>query len=166
MKRSYFAAAGLVLASLASVAAPAQEAASGTIPRAQVEQLVAALKQRNDQLRDMAAQIQGMEARVAAADAALGERENSRKALQIAAQKNRELAAIGEAIIADYEKRGLGSRIGSGEPLTQLYRVKLQNKLQEFQDQIAAQGFYPEKELETLQAAGEATTANSAAANP
>lgn len=140
----------------AQTAAPSGQA----ISRAQGEQLIATLKQRNDQLRDLSAQMREMEARVAAADAATKDLENSKKALQIAAEKNRALAAIGEAIIADYEKLDLGKRIGAQEPLTQLYRVKLQNKLQEFQDQIAAQGFYPARELEMLQAASATPPAN------
>lgn len=144
-----------VVATLSVLAVPAQaqEAASGgaCIVREQAEQLIATLKQRNDQLRDMSAQMREMEAKVAAADTATKELENSRKALAIAAEKNRELTQIGEAIIVDYEKMDLGDRIAGGEPLTQLHRVRLENKLQEFQDQIAAQGFYPQKELDNLQ---------------
>lgn len=171
MKRFPFAAAATALAVLATNLAPAgaQDApasAGGVIPRAQVEQLVATLKQRNDQVRDMAERMREMEARLAQADDAIRLRDNGAKALQVAAQKNRELAAIGEAIIADYEKRDLGKRIGTGEPLTQLYRVRLQNKLQEFQDQIAAQGFYPERELETIEAASAVQAAPPPIANP
>jgi prophage DNA circulation protein len=149
----------------ASAQAQAQEAAGAgaCIVREQAEQLIGTLKERNDQLRDMSARMREMEARVAAADTATKELENSRKALAIAAEKNRELAEIGEAIIADYEKMDLGKRAAAGEPLTQLYRVKLENKLQEFQDQIAAQGFYPQKELDNLQAA---QAAPASAGNP
>lgn len=168
MKRFPFAAATIAFVVLASAVAPAgaQDGSAPAIPRAQVEQLIATLKQRNDQLRDMTDRMREMEARVAQADTALKERENSRKALQIAALKNHELVEIGEAIIADYEKRDLGKRIGTGEPLTQLYRVRLQNKLQEFQDQIAAEGFYPEKELEMIEAASVSSASPSATTNP
>ena len=44
-------------------------------------------------------------------------------------------------------------RAANGEPLTGLFRVRLENKLQEFQSQIAALGFYPQKELDALEAA-------------
>lgn len=140
--------------SILAVPARAQEAPAGgaCIVREQAEQLVTTLKQRNDQLRDMSARMREMETKVAAAEAATKELENSRKALAIAAERNRDLVGIGEAIIADYEGMDLGKRMGAREPLTQLYRVRLQNKLQEFQDQIAAQGFYPQKELDILQA--------------
>jgi prophage DNA circulation protein len=140
--------------SVIGVSAHAQEAASAgaCIVREQAEQLIATLQQRNDQLRDMSARMREMEARVAAADGAARDLENSRKALAIAAEKNRELTEIGEAIIADYEDMDLSERAAAGEPLTQLYRVRLENKLQEFQGQIAAQGFYPEKELDNLRA--------------
>ena len=144
---------------LSSSAVQAQEpaGAKACIVRDQAEQLIATLKQRNDQLRDLSARMREMEAQVAAAEAAVKELANSHKALVIAAQKNRELADIGEAIIVDYEKMDLGKRVAAREPLTQLYRVRLENKLQEFRDQIAAQGFYPERELEALRAP--ATTA-------
>lgn len=155
MTRSYLA----VAASLLALAAPASAQTAAAPSPEQIEQLIATLKQRNDQLRDMSAQVRALEARAAAGDIAIKERDNNRKALEIAAQKNRELAAIGEAILVDYEKFNLGKRIGAQEPLTQLYRVKLQNKLQEFQDQIAAQGFYPERELELIQAASAAPAA-------
>lgn len=163
MKRSYFAAAAATLLAAATPVQsqkPAAKAAPAAAPiaREQVEQLIDTLKQRNEQLRELSAQLREMEARAAAGDAAVKERDNGRKALVVAAQKNRELAEIGDAIIADYEKFNLGKRMGAQEPLTQLYRVKLQNKLQEFQDQIAAQGFYPERELELIQAASAAPT--------
>lgn len=134
------------------ITAAAPAAAQECIAREQAEQLVTTLKQRNEQLRDLSQRMQDMEARSARADASLAELENSRKLLAIAVEKNRELAAIGEAIIADYEKMGLGSKVAAREPLTQLYRVRLENKMEEFRDQLAAKGFYPERELETLQA--------------
>lgn len=166
MTRSMILAAALLL--LSPVPLKAQEAPkSACIVREQAEQLLSTLKQRNDQLREMSGRMREMEAQVAAAEASVKELENSRKALAIAAQKNRELAEIGEAIIVDYEKMNLGKRVGSQEPLTGLYRVKLENKLQEFRDEIAAQGFYPEKELGALQAPpAPAATPAAAAVNP
>ncbi|WP_417318343.1 hypothetical protein [Erythrobacter aureus] len=141
--------------SVLGVSAQAQQAvdAGACIVREQAEQLMGTLRARNDQLRDMSMRVREMEARVASADTAIQELENSRRALAIAEEKNRELVQIGEAIIADYENMDLGRKIAAGEPLTQLYRVRLQNKLQEYQDQIAAQGFYAQKELDQLQAA-------------
>lgn len=136
-----------LLALVAAPAASAQEgAAAGCIVREQAEQLIATLKQRNDQLREMSEKMRAMEAEVAAARNATGQLEASRKAMAIAAEKNRELRELGDAIIADYEKLDLGKKMAASEPLTGLYRVRLENKLQEFSDQIAALGFYPERD--------------------
>lgn len=139
---------GLSLAALVfAPAAYAQEgSAPGCIVPAQAEQLIATLKQRNDQLRDMSEKMRAMEAEVAAARSATGQIEASRKAIAIAAEKNRELRELGDAIIADYEKLDLGKKMAASEPLTGLYRVRLENKLQEFSDQVAALGFYPERD--------------------
>lgn len=132
----------------AALSAPAQgqSATTGCVAPEQAEQLIATLKQRNEQLREQAEKMRAMEAEVAAARDAIRNAEASRKAVTIAAEKNRELREIGDAIIADYEKMGLGKRMAAGEPLTGLYRVRLQNKLQEFSDQIAELGFYPERD--------------------
>lgn len=128
-------------------AANAQEGGTpGCIVPAQAEQLIATLKQRNDQLREMSEKMRAMEAEVAAARSATGQIEASRKAIAIAAEKNRELRDLGNAIIADYEKMDLGKKMAASEPLTGLYRVRLENKLQEFGDQVAALGFYPERD--------------------
>lgn len=139
------------LSLLALAIAPAARALEGSGPAgciapAQAEQLIATLKQRNDQLREMSEKMRAMEAEVAAARSATGQIEASRKAIAIAAQKNRELRELGDAIIADYEKMGLGKKVAAAEPLTGLYRVRLENKLQEFSDQVAALGFYPERD--------------------
>lgn len=156
-------AAVLTLTAVAATPAAAQEC----IAREQAEQLVSTLKQRNEQLRDLTQRMQEMEARSTAAGAALTELENGRKLIAIAVAKNRELAEIGEAIVADYEKMNLGRRTAAREPLTQLYRVRLENKMEEFRDQLAAQGFYPERELETLQApASPSVDATRAGASP
>jgi len=131
---------GLSLLALAAApAAHAQEgaAAAGCIVPEQAQQLIATLKQRNDQLREMSEKMRAMEAEVAAARSATG---------QIEAKKNRELRELGDAIIADYEKMDLGKKMAATEPLTGLYRVRLENKLQEFSDQVAALGFYPERD--------------------
>lgn len=141
--------AGALLGLALTLPASAQTApaAGACIVRDQAEQLIATLQQRNDQLREMSARTREMEARLAAAEASAKEAEAARKALVVAAGKNRELTEIGEAILTDYEKMDLGKRVAAREPLTGLYRVRLENKLQEFRDQIAALGFYPEKEL-------------------
>ena len=140
---------GLSLVALAlAPAAHAQEnaAAGGCIVAEQAQQLIATLKQRNDQLREMSEKMRAMEAEVAAARSATGQLDASRKAIAIAAEKNRELRELGDAIIADYEKMDLGKKMAATEPLTGLYRVRLENKLQEFSDQVAALGFYPERD--------------------
>lgn len=154
---------GLILGIALGVAAVAQAqqqqpaAAGACIARDQAEQLISTLKQRNDQLRDLAEKMRAMEAEVAAAQGARRELEASRAAIKIAADKNRELRALGDQIIADYEKLDLGKRAAANEPLTQLYRVRLQNKLQEFGDQIAALGFYPERDAVPAAASAPAT---------
>lgn len=137
----------LGLAAVAAVAqAQQQTAAPGCIVREQAEQLISTLKQRNEQLRDLSEKMRAMEAEVASAQSARKELEAGRAAIKIAADRNRELRELGDAILADYEKMDLGKKAAAGEPLTQLYRVRLQNKLQEFGDQIAALGFYPERD--------------------
>lgn len=161
MNRSTFALVAAVAVPLsATAAAPAQ--AQDCIARDQAEVLVSTLKQRNEQLRDLSQRLQEMEARSAKVDASLAELENSRKLIAIAVEKNRELAAIGEAIIADYEKLNLGSRVAAREPLTQLYRVRLENKLESFRDQLDAQGFHPDRELDTVTPAAAAPAASEA----
>jgi DNA repair exonuclease SbcCD ATPase subunit len=140
---------GLALLALAAApAAHAQEGsvAAGCIVPEQAQQLIATLKQRNDQLREMSEKMRAMEAEVAAARSSTGQIEASRKAIAIAAEKNRELRDLGNAIIADYEKMDLGKKMAASEPLTGLYRVRLENKLQEFSDQVAALGFYPDRD--------------------
>ena len=154
MTRSFILGAAI---SLSLIAAPAvaqtATAAPAAITAEQAQQLIATLQQRNEQLREMAGQLSQMEVAVAEAQATTRDLANSRQALEIAAQRNADLVAIGEEIIADYEQMNLGDRAANGEPLTGLFRVRLENKLQEFQAQIAALGFYPQKELDALQQA-------------
>jgi len=154
MSRSFILGAAVTLSLIASPAvAQTATAVPATITVEQAEQLIATLQQRNEQLREMAGQVSQMEASVAEAQSVTRELEISRQALLIAAQRNADLVAIGEEIIADYERMNLGDRAANGEPLTGLFRVRLENKLQEFQSQIAALGFYPQKELDALAAA-------------
>ncbi|AJP71138.1 hypothetical protein [Sphingomonas hengshuiensis] len=163
MKRSLIIGSGaavlLLCSTQAQAQAQAQTAGAGGLAPEQAQQLIATLTQRNAQLRELAARIREMEAQVAAGREAVKERENARKALVIAAQKNRELVEIAEAILDDYQKMDLGKRVAAREPLTQLYRVRLENKLQAFHDEIAAQGFYPQRELDALQAPAAAPVA-------
>lgn len=146
MKKHIIGLSLLALAFAPAARAQASSASAGCIVAEQAEQLIATLKQRNDQLREMSEKMRAMEAEVAAARSATGQIEASRKAISIAADKNRELRELGDAIIADYENMGLGKRMAATEPLTGLYRVRLENKLQEFSDQVAALGFYPERD--------------------
>ena len=125
------------------------------VSKEQAEQLIATLKQRNDQVRDLSAQLRAMEAKVAAADQATRELEAARKAVQIAADKNRELRDLGNSIIADYEKMSLGGKAASKEPLTQLYRVILENKRQDCSDQVDAIGVYPSRDTAPAPAPGQ-----------
>lgn len=138
----------ILSAGVLAIAFPAAASAQQAVSPEQAQQLIDTLKQRNDQLRALSAEIQAMRTQVAEAEALTARVAASEKALAVAATRNRELVEIGEAILADYEKMDLGKRVGAAEPLTQLYRVRLQNKLQEFHDQIAAHGFYPERDVQ------------------
>ena len=113
----------------------------------QVQQLIATLKQRNEQVRELSTRLREAEGKANPSDALAARVAAAEKALAVGARKNADLVALGEAILTDYEKMDLGKKIGSREPLTGLYRVKLENKLQEYRDEIAALGFYPEKEM-------------------
>jgi capsule polysaccharide export protein KpsE/RkpR len=151
------------LALLATAPAFAQQAAPAEISPAQVQQLIDTLKQRNDQLRMLSERVREAEARATRADAAMTRLQAAEKALAIAAEKNQALVATGEEIIAKYEKMSLGKRALTGEPYTQLYRVRMQNDLQVYRDKIAELGFYPEKEMQPAQPA---TPAQPAAPEP
>ncbi|ATQ44596.1 hypothetical protein [Caulobacter mirabilis] len=143
----------LSLSAGAAVTAVAQTAtrpakAGECIVREQAEQIISTLAQRNEQLKTTTAALRDAEQRAVEAEAKAQEAAVAKQALQVAAERNRELVAIGKAILKDYEDMGLGKRTAAGEPLTQLYRVRLENKLQGFEDQIAAQRVFPERELE------------------
>jgi ribosome-binding ATPase YchF (GTP1/OBG family) len=131
---------------LVAVSAPA--AAQQAIPAAQVQQLIDTLKQRNEQVRTLSERVRELEATAARADASVARLAAAENAMRVASRKNQELVTLGEAIIADYEKLGLHKRIAASEPLTGLYRVRLENKLEEYRAEIAQLGFYPEKEME------------------
>ena len=138
---------------MSSVIPAVAPATAAGLTAEEAEQLIFTLRTRNEQLRYLTEQMRELETTAAGATALTLELANSRQALLIAAQRNADLVAIGEEIIADYERMNLGDRAANGEPLTGLFRVRLENKLQEFQSQIAALGFYPQKELDALEAA-------------
>jgi len=141
----------LSLAAGAAATAGAQTApakAGACIVREQAEQILSTLAQRNEQLTTATRDLRAAEQRVAELEAKAGEVDAARKALQVAAVRNRELVGIGKQIIKDYEGMTLGRKAASGEPMTQLYRVKLENTLQTFEDEIAARRVFPERELE------------------
>lgn len=138
---------------LAAAPAAAQQTGSGPIPAEQVQQLIDTLKQRNEQVRTLSERVRELEARTARAEADSGRLEMAEKAIAVASLKNQSLVSIGEEIIVKFENRSLGKRVLAGEPLTQLYRVRLQNELQAYRDKIAELGFYPEKELQPAQPA-------------
>lgn len=147
------AAAGLAVPAAAQSlpAAPAQvepaqgDPATSTSPLAQqltpaqVEQVVATLRERNAQLVKANEALATQTQRAAEFEAKANEATALREALKTAAARNRELVAIGLKIIRDYENLGLGRRVAAREPLTQLYRVQLENKLQQFESEIAGQ---------------------------
>jgi hypothetical protein len=118
------------------------------IVKEQAEQLIATLGQRNEQLVGATNSLRAAEQRIAELEVKAAEADAAKKALLVAAVRNRELVSIGKEIIQSYETMGLGKKAASGEPLTQLYRVRLENTLQTFEDELAAQRFFPERELE------------------
>jgi len=134
--------------------APASAASTpAAISPEQIQQLVDTLKQRNEQVRQLSERTRELEARAAEADRLTARVEAAEKALGVASTKNQSLVTIGEEIIADYEKMRLGKKIGGREPLTQLYRVRMQNELQSYRDKIAELGFYPAKDMQPAQPA-------------
>lgn len=130
------------------------------IVREQAEQIIATLAQRNEQLVKTTGDLRSAEQRISELEAATAEGEAAKKALAVAGDRNRELVVIGKAILKDYETMGLGRKAATGEPLTQLYRVRLENTLQKFDDDIAAQRFFPQRELEAAKQPAAAAPAN------
>lgn len=132
----------------------AQDAAQAgeCIEREQAERLVATLRTRTNQLRDAASRLQRADEVIgqanARAEAAAQQAAATQEVLALAATRNRELVEIGLKILEDYESLSLGEKVAAREPLTGLYRVRLENKLQEFEDELAAAQFFPEKALE------------------
>ncbi len=140
----YFAGAALLIAAPATTFA--QDASE--ITEEQIEQLIQTLRERNEQVRQLNARVGALEAELEASRERLSVADS---ALQIASQSNAELMTIGMEIIDRYEDRTLGDRVASGEPFTKLYRVRLENALEEYRDRIAAQGFYPTRVIEQVQ---------------
>lgn len=138
----------LALGLALGLAAPAAAQTAGAVTPEQAQQRVDALRERNEQVRQLAARVQQLELAAAGAQDKAQRLAAAEQALAIAAKKNRELAELGEAIITDYERLGLGRRTLAREPLTQLYRVKLQNRMQEYRDEVAKLGFYPERDVQ------------------
>jgi hypothetical protein len=118
------------------------------IVREQAEQIIAVLAQRNEQLSTATTNLRAAEQRIAELEVKAAEADTAKQALQTAAARNRELVTIGKAILKDYGDMNLGKKAASGEPLTGLYRVRLENTLQKFEDEIAAQRVFPERELQ------------------
>ena len=140
--------AGLAAVSTGAVLAPtgaADARQAQCLDRAQAEQLLETLQTRTDQLREALARLERAETARADADRRA---EAARAALDLAAERNRELAEIGAAIIDDYEDMSLGRRAANREPLTGLYRVRLENKLQAFEDELAQARLYPERAMQ------------------
>jgi len=135
----------------APASAPVTRAAKAgeCIVREQAEQIIAALAQRNAQLTTSTANLRAAEQRIAELEVKAAEADTAKRALQNAAVRNRELVTIGKAILKDYGDMNLGKKAASGEPLTGLYRVRLENTLQKFEDEISAQRVFPERELQT-----------------
>ena len=148
-------AGGVILAAgLGQTEVAAQDAAPAgeCIEREQAERLVATLRTRTNQLRDAASRLQRADDIVnqanARAETAARQAAATQEVLALAAERNRELVEIGMKILEDYENLSLGKKVAAREPLTGLYRVQLENKLQAFEDELAAAQFFPEKALE------------------
>jgi len=119
------------------------------IVREQAEQIISTLAQRNQQLSAATNDLRSAEQRIAELEVKAAEADTAKRALQNAAVRNRELVTIGKAILKDYGDMNLGKKAASGEPLTGLYRVRLENTLQKFEDELSAQRVFPERELQT-----------------
>lgn len=128
--------------------APAAAEAGACVVKEQAEQIIAALKDRNEKLVRANQDLRAAEQRIAELEIKAADADAAKKALDTAATRNRELVGIGKEIIKSYEDQSLGRRAATGEPLTQLYRVKLENTLQNFEDEIAARRVFPERELQ------------------
>lgn len=144
------AAGAAVTAGAQTASAPVTRAAKAgeCIVREQAEQIISVLAQRNEQLSAATANLRTAEQRIAELEVKAAEADTAKQALQTAAARNRELVTIGKAILKDYGDMNLGKKAASGEPLTGLYRVRLENTLQKFEDEIAAQRVFPERELQ------------------
>jgi len=118
------------------------------IVREQAEQIIATLAQRNEQLTNATRDLRAAEQRIGELEVKAAEADAAKKALDVAAVRNRELVGIGKAILKDYEDMSLGRKAATREPMTQIYRVQLENKLQTFEDEIAARRVFPQRELE------------------
>lgn len=145
------AAGAAVTAGAQTASAPVTRAAKAgeCIVREQAEQIIATLAQRNEQLSATTISLRAAEQRIAELEVKAAEADTAKQALQTAAARNRELVTIGKAILKDYGDMNLGKKAASGEPLTGLYRVRLENTLQKFEDEISAQRVFPERELQT-----------------
>jgi hypothetical protein len=145
------AAGAAVTAGAQTASAPAAPAAKAgqCIVREQAEQIIATLAKRNEQLTASTSDLRAAEQRIAELEVKAAEADTAKQALQNAAVRNRELVTIGKAILKDYGDMNLGKKAASGEPLTGLYRVRLENTLQKFEDEISAQRVFPERELQT-----------------
>ncbi len=67
--------------------------------------------------------------------------------VEIAREKNERLVAIGREIIDALEAQTFGDRVIAREPVTQLYRVKLENEIQAFRRELSDQRFFPQTEV-------------------
>ena len=141
-------------------------ALEGSVYRAQSQarELVAAVEERaglaaNSRERIAQAQRQALEARreAAAARSALAalqeQTEPMRQSfdrqaglIEIAKQKNEALVSIGEEIVVALEQQCFGARLLAREPVTQLYRVRLENEIQDFRKKVSDQRFFPQTE--------------------
>ena len=102
--------------------------------------------------REAAQARQAYEQLFAQAQAMQGRFDTQNALLDIAEEKNKALVTIGESILADYEEQTFGGRLLAREPLTQLYKVRLENEFQDFRDQVMDQRFVPEAEAGRLNA--------------
>ena len=138
--------------------------------RGQIEELNAAVAQRTNIAASAQAQINAARRQAAEAQQAYaqllaqtgaiqGQFESQQAIIKLAEEKNQALVETGKAILADYEEQTFGGRLLAREPITQLYKVRLENEFQSFRDQIMDLRFVPEaarQQIEMEQQAGEA----------
>jgi chromosome segregation ATPase len=100
---------------------------------ADTKDALAKWKASHEQLLTEAKKVEAERARLAGEAAVL------KRTVEDRERKNRELYRLGNEILTRYEKFGLGEALTAREPFTGIMRVKLENLVQDYQDELADQ---------------------------